>query len=131
MPRGHLLRFQDDGVRPGRQLRPASGVLGAGVELAARTTSHGELADALVAELELEGEIQVASFHPDYQFAGTAPDDVSNCTNRAPYPTLHLLREASIDRAVEAYPDPEVIVERNIATLEQLGWDGWRKLLAD
>jgi len=86
-------------------------------------------ADAAVEALELDGEIQVASFHPDYQFAGTSADDVSNYTNRAPYPTLHLLREASIDRAVAAFPDPEVIVERNIATLEQLGVEGWRKLM--
>ena len=86
-------------------------------------------ADAAVEALELDGEIQVASFHPDYQFAGTSADDVSNYTNRAPYPTLHLLREASIDRAVAAFPDPEIIVERNIATLEQLGVQGWRKLM--
>ena len=86
-------------------------------------------ADAAVEALELHGEIQGASFHPDYQFAGTSADDVSNYTNRAPYPTLHLLREASIDRAVAAFPDPEIIVERNIATLEQLGVQGWRKLM--
>ena len=88
-----------------------------------------DLADALIAELGLEGEIQVASFHPDYQFAGTAHDEVGNYTNRAPYPTLHLLREASIERAVAAFPDPDAIVERNLATLEQLGVDGWRKLM--
>ena len=87
------------------------------------------LADALVAELGLEGEFQVASFHPDYQFAGTAHDDIGNCTNRSPYPTLHLLREASVERAVAAFPDPDAIVERNLATLEQLGSDGWRKLM--
>jgi hypothetical protein len=89
-----------------------------------------ELADALVAELDLEGELQVASFHPEYQFAGTDPDDVGNCTNRSPYPTLHLLREASVERAVAAYPDPAVIVERNIETLQKLGIEGWRRLLA-
>jgi len=88
-----------------------------------------ELADALVAELDLEGELQVASFHPEYQFAGTDPDDVSNCTNRSPDPTLHLLREASVERAVAAYPDPDVIVDRNIETLQKLGIEGWRKLL--
>ncbi|HEY0490219.1 MAG TPA: DUF1415 domain-containing protein [Telluria sp.] len=88
-----------------------------------------ELADALVAELDLEGELQVASFHPEYQFAGTDPDDVGNCTNRSPYPTLHLLREASVERAVAAYPDPDVIVDRNIETLQKLGIEGWRKLL--
>jgi hypothetical protein len=88
-----------------------------------------ELADALVAELDLEGELQVASFHPEYQFAGSDPGDVGNCTNRSPYPTLHLLREASVERAVAAYPDPDVIVERNIGTLEKLGIEGWRRLL--
>lgn len=87
-------------------------------------------AEALVADLGLEGELQVASFHPDYRFAGTADDDIGNYTNRSPHPTLHLLREASIDRAVAAYPDPDVIVERNIATLEALGLEGWRKLMA-
>ncbi len=86
-------------------------------------------ADAAVIALGLEGEIQVASFHPDYRFAGTAPDDIANFTNRAPHPTLHLLREASIDRAVAAFPDPDIIVERNIATLEKLGIEGWRSLM--
>jgi hypothetical protein len=88
-----------------------------------------DLADGLVAELGLEGEIQIASFHPDYQFAGTARDDVGNCTNRSPYPTLHLLREASVERAVAAFPDPDAIVTRNISTLERLGSEGWRALL--
>ena len=86
-------------------------------------------ADAAVERLDLAGEIQVASFHPDYVFAGTAHDDPANGTNRAPFPTLHLLREAGIDRAVAAYPDPDVIVERNIATMEKLGLDGLRRLL--
>lgn len=86
-------------------------------------------ADAVVAALGLEGEIQVASFHPQYQFAGTYPDEMGNYTNRAPFPTLHLLREASIDRAVAAFPDPDVIVERNIATLEELGVEGWKRLM--
>ena len=87
-------------------------------------------ADALVEAMDLEGELQVASFHPDYQFAGSAPDDADNLTNRAPYPILHLLREASIDRAVAAYPDPDAIIERNIATVRELGSDGWDRLLA-
>ena len=87
-------------------------------------------ADALVESLQLDGVLQVASFHPDYQFAGSAPDDVENFTNRAPYPTLHLLREDSVSRAVAAFPDPDVIVERNIATLRALGKDGWRALLS-
>ena len=88
-------------------------------------------ADAAVEALDLQGEIQVASFHPDYQFAGTMPDDISNYTNRSPYPTLHLLREASIDRAVDAFPDPEVIVERNVKTLDALGHAGWAKLFLE
>ena len=89
-----------------------------------------EQADALVEALELDGVLQVASFHPDYQFAGSEPDAVENFTNRSPYPTLHLLREDSVSRAVDAYPDPDAIIERNVATLRALGVDGWRKLLA-
>ena len=88
-------------------------------------------ADAAVEALDLQGVIQVASFHPDDQFAGTRPDDISNYTNRSPYPTLHLLREASIDRAVEAFPEADVIVERNVKTLDALGHAGWAKLFAD
>ncbi|HJS36393.1 MAG TPA: DUF1415 domain-containing protein [Pseudoxanthomonas sp.] len=88
-------------------------------------------ADAAVEALDLQGVIQVASFHPDYQFAGTMPDDISNYTNRSPYPTLHLLREASIDRAVEAFPDADVIVERNVKTLDALGHAGWAKLFGE
>ena len=87
-----------------------------------------DVADAVVAELGLEGEIQVASFHPQYQFAGTAADDISNYSNRSPYPTLHLLREESIDRAVVAFPDAGEIFERNIETLEKLGHQGWDQL---
>jgi hypothetical protein len=86
-------------------------------------------ADGLVEALALDGVLQVASFHPDYQFAGSAPDDVENFTNRAPYPILHLLREDSVARAVAAFPDPDAIVERNIETLRGIGADGWKKLL--
>lgn len=86
-------------------------------------------ADALVEAMDLAGELQVASFHPDYRFADTDPDDAGNLTNRAPYPVLHLLREASIDRAVAAYPQPDAIIERNIVTMQDLGHDGFRKLL--
>lgn len=89
-----------------------------------------DLADALVESLQLDGVLQVASFHPDYQFAGSAPDDIANYTNRAPYPTLHLLREASVTRAVDAFPDPDAIIDRNIATLTRLGHEGWRHLLS-
>ncbi len=74
------------------------------------------------------GTFQVASLHPDYEFAGSAPDDIENCTNRSPFPTLHLLREASIDRAVAAFPNAEAIFERNMETLQRLGPEGWEKL---
>ena len=87
-------------------------------------------ADALVEAMDLDGVLQVASFHPHYQFAGTQPDDAENLTNRAPYPILHLLREDSVDRAVAAYPEPDAIVERNVATLRALGTEGYAKLLA-
>lgn len=86
------------------------------------------LADEVLESLELDGTLQVASFHPQFQFAGTRADDISNCTNRGPYPTLHLLREASIDRAVAVFPEAEMIYERNIETLEKLGHDGWAAL---
>ncbi len=85
-------------------------------------------ADAVLQELDMEGEFQVASFHPQFQFADTEPDDVGNFTNRSPYPTLHLIREESIDRAVEAFPEAEMIYETNIATMEKLGAQGWKAL---
>jgi len=74
--------------------------------------------------------LQVASFHPQFQFDGTHADDVTNATNRSPYPTLHLLREDSVDRAVAAFPEAETIYEKNIRTLEDLGTDGWAALQA-
>ncbi|WP_432720428.1 DUF1415 domain-containing protein [Jeongeupia wiesaeckerbachi] len=86
------------------------------------------IAEEAVGEHDLDGILQIASFHPRFQFAGTEPDDISNYTNRAPYPTLHLLREDSIARATAAFPDASVIFERNIATLEQLGHAGWDAL---
>jgi len=82
-------------------------------------------ADKLLRRLKLVGTLQVASFHPRYQFAGTDPDDIGNFTNRAPYPTLHLLRESSIDQAVKSFPQAEQIFEQNIRTLERLGREGW------
>jgi uncharacterized protein len=85
-------------------------------------------ADKLLAKMKLEGIIQLANFHPHYQFAGTAPDDITNFTNRAPYPTLHLLRESSIDQAVEAFPEAEAIFAVNMATMERLGVQGWHDL---
>ena len=85
-------------------------------------------ADAMIRKLGYEGRLQLASFHPSYEFADNAPDDIANCTNRSPHPMLHLLREASIDRAVAAFPDAATIYERNIETLRRLGHDGWRQL---
>ena len=85
-------------------------------------------AEQVLDELELDGVLQIASFHPDFQFAGTRADDITNATNRAPYPTLHLLREDSIDRAVQAFPEAESIFEQNMQTLENLGHAGWAAL---
>ncbi|SAK94153.1 hypothetical protein AWB79_07056 [Caballeronia hypogeia] len=82
-------------------------------------------AERLLDQLGLAGELQIASFHPHYQFEGAAPDDIDNYTNRAPYPIFHLLREASIDRAVDAFPDASDIYERNIDTLRRLGHEGF------
>ena len=87
-----------------------------------------EVAEGVVDEHELEGVIQLASFHPQFQFDGTEAEDISNYTNRAPFAILHLLREDSVERAVEAFPQAEAIFEQNIATLEKLGQDGWTKL---
>ena len=86
------------------------------------------VADAALEDLGLSGVLQIASFHPQYRFAGSAPDAIENCTNRSPYPLLHLLREASVERAVAAFPDAAEIFERNIATLRRLGHAGWRRL---
>lgn len=90
-----------------------------------------DIADAAVSELELDGEVQVASFHPDYQFAGSEPSAIENFSNRSPYPTLHLLRETSIARAVAAFPDAATIYEKNMDTLRNLGHAGWRRLWTD
>ena len=84
--------------------------------------------DDVLVDLALDGVLQVADFHPRYQFGGTDADDIENFTNRTPYPTLHLLREASIDKAVQAYPDASRIFERNIEVLTQLGHAGWTQL---
>ena len=86
------------------------------------------IAEEMVEALGLEGVLQVASFHPQFQFADTEPGDVTNATNQSPYPTLHLLREESIDRAVEAFPEAESIYEANIETLQRLGREGWAEL---
>ncbi|WP_078198485.1 DUF1415 domain-containing protein [Cupriavidus necator] len=87
-------------------------------------------AERLLGSLGLEGTLQIASFHPQYQFAGTEPDDIENYTNRAPYPILHLLREDSIARAAAAFPDAADIYERNQATMRRLGHEGWQRWMA-
>lgn len=87
-----------------------------------------EIAEGVVGEHGLEGVVQLASFHPQFQFEGTEPDDIGNYTNRAPFAVLHLLREDSVERAVEAFPQAESIFEQNIATLEKLGHEGWKSL---
>lgn len=87
--------------------------------------------DIAVAEPEFNDAFQVASLHPRYQFAGTAPDDIENYTNRSPYPTLHLLREDSVDRAVAAFPDADQIVDNNVETMKRLGHEGWKRLGLD
>lgn len=87
-----------------------------------------DTAESVITQLQLEGEFQIASFHPDYQFAGTPADDIENYTNRSPFPTLHLLRESSIERAVAAIPNTEHIYEKNMHTLRQLGHAGWQRL---
>jgi len=85
-------------------------------------------ADAMISKLGFEAEFQLASFHPQYQFSDAGPDDIENHTNRSPYPTLHLLRESSIARAVEAFPDAAEIYEKNMETLRRLGQAGWQDL---
>jgi uncharacterized protein len=84
--------------------------------------------DAVLQSLDLEGVLQIADFHPRYQFAGVEADDISNFTNRAPYPTLHLLREDSIDKAVAAFPEAAHIYDKNILTLQAMGHEGWAAL---
>jgi len=89
-----------------------------------------DLAEGLLAQMDLDGVVQIATFHPDYQFAGTHPDDAENYTNRSPYPVLHLLREASLEEAIERYPDTAEIPERNIERMEELGVESLKRLLA-
>ena len=88
-------------------------------------------ADKIIAKMKLEGTLQLANFHPQSRFAGTESDDITNFTNRAPYPTLHLLRESSIDQAVEAFPEAETIFEVNMETMQRLGRKGWDALQVD
>ena len=80
-----------------------------------------DLADVLVEQMGLEGVFQIASFHPDYQFHGTNPNDAENFINRSPYPILHILREESVARAVAEYPDADLIPQRNIEKVNNMG----------
>lgn len=89
------------------------------------------VAEAVIDALGFSGAFQIASFHPQYRFAGSGADDIENCTNRAPYPTLHLLREESVERAVAAVANPDSIYERNIETMRRLGHAGWARLWAN
>lgn len=89
-----------------------------------------DVADAAAAEPQFNDELQIASFHPQFQFADTAVDDIENYTNRSPYPMLHLLREDSVERAVAAFPEAEQIYEKNMATLRTLGHEGWKRLFS-
>lgn len=86
------------------------------------------IAEEAVVEHDLEGVIQIASFHPQFQFDGTEADDIGNYTNRAPYPTLHLIREESLERAISGHPDPDSIYRTNIETLRRIGLEGWHAL---
>lgn len=90
-----------------------------------------DVADEALEELDLAGELQIASMHPHYQFADTEPDDIDNYTNRSPYPTLHLLRESSVAQAVMAFPEADRIFDKNIETMRRLGHEGWDKLWLD
>jgi len=89
------------------------------------------VAEFALEDLGMAGQLQIASFHPAYQYAGNAADDLANYVTRSPYPMLHLLREASVDRAVAAFPDATLIVDKNIETLRALGLEGLRRLLAN
>ena len=88
-----------------------------------------DAADGLLAYLDMEGVYQIASFHPDYRFAGTEPDASENYTNRSPFPMLHLLREASLEAAIDSYPDVDGIPQRNIELMNELGSEKMRSIL--
>lgn len=88
-----------------------------------------EYADGLLQQMELEGIFQIASFHPQYQFAGTEPDDVENYTNRSPYPILHILREASLDLAIDSHPDISAVPARNTQLMREMGPEKMKALL--
>jgi uncharacterized protein len=88
------------------------------------------VADLVLEDLELVGVLQIASFHPDYRFEGNASEDLANYVTRSPYPMLHLLREASVERAVAVFPDASKIVDKNVRTMRALGREGWQRLMS-
>ncbi len=94
-------------------------------------TDFLDLVDVTVRMQGLSGTLQVANFHPNYCFSDAEPEDIGNYTNRSPYPTLHLIREESLDRAVRAFPEAATIYEQNIKTMERIGLEGWRALKVD
>ncbi len=87
-----------------------------------------DVADETLEELDLADELQVATLHPQYQFADTQPDAIENYTNRSPYPTLHLVRTASLDHAIATFPEVYRIVDKNNETMRNLGHAGWEAL---
>ena len=89
-----------------------------------------ELAEAVLSDQDYEGIYQLASFHPDYRFEGAPKDDPANYTNRSPYPMIHILRETSLEKAIDSYPNPEQIPERNIELMRELGIAKVQSLLA-
>ena len=89
------------------------------------------MANALLVDLGYEGVYQLASFHPEYQFESSEPDDPANCTNRSPYPMFHLIREESLARALADFPNPEKIPGRNVEATRAKGLEAMRKMLAD
>jgi len=88
-----------------------------------------DIADRLLVQLKLEGIFQIASFHPDYQFADTKADDAENFTNRSPYPVLHLLREDSLEKAIASTTDIDQVPLRNIETMKRIGTEALRSML--
>ena len=89
-----------------------------------------DLCQAFLLDMNYEGVYQLASFHPEYQFAGSSDDDPANYTNRSPYPMIHILRESSIEEALKHFPHPEQIPEKNIETARKIGLHEMQKILA-
>ncbi|MEO7524168.1 MAG: DUF1415 domain-containing protein [Ferruginibacter sp.] len=88
-----------------------------------------DMAETLLAKEKYEGIYQVASFHPQYLFAGSKADDAANYTNRSPYPMLHFLREESVSKAIDSYPNINEVPYRNIRFANEKGIDYMKNLL--